>query len=404
MEPSSSLLTVFEGIIFDERDDSRQDIREHDPVNILLSAEDRHNLPAGFLKIADKLHQTYLDWKHRRNQYQPTQTTFYRYIHKKIERAAAKVAESGTPLDPPIFLILESKIAFLTLNSSLMAAQDYRKVGYLQDMKESVDTALSVLYELIKTREKLEPSLDAAVASIRQDITNDPETDQFVAYVATQISRLRDSISEPKLYIVRSQLDKLKETLTLLSSADGNSSLSKSDKLDDLMNRLFLAMVEQEAYTTTITHQNRVDSVSFSPDGTYLATRSRKTTQLVEVATGRVVTTPAQVDSVSFSPDGIYRATALSYTTQLVEVATGRVVTTIRHGDYVLEILFSRDGTYLATASQDNTAKLVEVATGRVVTTIRHQSAVYCVQFSPDGTYLATISYDKTIGSLGVMV
>ncbi|MEG3437453.1 hypothetical protein V0288_10015 [Pannus brasiliensis CCIBt3594] len=277
MEPSS-LLTLFEGVIFDERDVSRQDIREHDPVNILMSAEDGQNLPAGFLKIADKLHRTYLDWKHRRNQYQPTQTTFYRYIHEKIERAGAKVAESGTPVDPPIFLILEAKIAFLTLNSSLMAAQGYLKAGYLQDVKESVDTALSVLYELIKTREKLEPSLAAAVASLRQDIANDPETYQSVTYVATQISQLQDSIGEPKLYVVRNQLDKLKETLTLLMSADGKSNLSKSDKLDRLMNRLFLAIVEQEAYTTTITHQNRVDSVSFSPDGRLIWPRHQMTT------------------------------------------------------------------------------------------------------------------------------
>ncbi|MEG3437454.1 WD40 repeat domain-containing protein [Pannus brasiliensis CCIBt3594] len=123
------------------------------------------------------------------------------------------------------------------------------------------------------------------------------------------------------------------------------------------------------------------------------------------MATGRVVTTIThlgRVNSVTFSPDGTYLATASSdNTADLIEVATGRVVTTITHKYGVESVSFSPNGTYLATSSSDTTdqlsdktAKLIEVATGRDVTTIRHKDEVRSVTFSPDGTYLATISRD----------
>jgi WD40 repeat protein len=61
-------------------------------------------------------------------------------------------------------------------------------------------------------------------------------------------------------------------------------------------------------------HQNAVWSVSFSPDGKYIATGSEDTTARLWDVTGKLIREfkghPEGVSSVSFSPGGKYIATA----------------------------------------------------------------------------------------------
>lgn len=67
----------------------------------------------------------------------------------------------------------------------------------------------------------------------------------------------------------------------------------------------------------------------------------------------------ALVWSVSFSPDGKYIATAsLDNTARLWDV-TGKLIREFKgHQDWVSSVSFSPDGKYIATASDDNTARL----------------------------------------------
>ena len=401
----SSAITIIEQEIFKGNYEKIQDIIENDPVKINISPEDSEILPPKFLELANKLHQNYLYWKYLRDRQKTNQPTFYRYSHEQINQAAEKVAQTGTSIEPEILLILETKIALATINSFILAAEEYLKEGHLQDGKESVDTALSTLYEFIKTREKLELSLEKAVATIRQDIANDTQSSQYGSYLVTQILRLKDDflLSEAKFYVVRHQLDKLGETLILLIPGASDTSVSKKKEnqaIDVLMTRLLWAMAEEDAYTTTIKHDDAVKNITFSPDGTYLATASNdKTAKVVEVATGEVITSIQHrdsIDNINFSPDGTYLATASKdKKAKVVEVATGKVITTIQHGDSVYNVTFSPNGTYLATSSKDKKAKVVEVATGKVITTIQHGDSVCNVTFSSDGIYLATASWCK---------
>ncbi|KQM02477.1 WD domain, G-beta repeat-containing protein, partial [Frankia sp. CpI1-P] len=63
------------------------------------------------------------------------------------------------------------------------------------------------------------------------------------------------------------------------------------------------------------------------------------------------------------------------------------------HTDRVWWVVFSPDGTLLATASFDRTARLWDVATGHQRATLTaHTGPVRWVAFSPDGTLLATAS------------
>ena len=158
-----------------------------------------------------------------------------------------------------------------------------------------------------------------------------------------------------------------------------------------------------------------VESVSFSPDGRTLASGSRDTTvRLWEVSTGTEIRTlqghTGEVNSVSFSPDGRTLVSgSRDGTVRLWEVSTGTEIRTLQgHTGEVNSVSFSPDGRTLASggwdgrtlASGDWESKVIlwEVSTGEVIDTLEgHTSSVNSVSFSPDGRTLATGGYDSTI-------
>ncbi|MEG4587471.1 hypothetical protein QUA54_19980 [Microcoleus sp. MOSTC5] len=148
-------------------------------------------------------------------------------------------------------------------------------------------------------------------------------------------------------------------------------------------------------------HQKAVFSVSFSPDGKYIATASfDKTARLWDV-TGKLIREfkghQRAVSSVSFSPDGKYIATASWDNTARLWDVTGKLIREFQgHQDSISSVSFSSDGKYIATASWDKTVRLWDV-TGKLIREFKgHQEAVSSVSFSPDGKYIATASSDKT--------
>ena len=139
--------------------------------------------------------------------------------------------------------------------------------------------------------------------------------------------------------------------------------------------------------------------VSFSPDGTTLASGSSGTIILWDVRTRQRITTlkgpPDFFHSLSFSPDGALLASGYSDGRIILwEVATRERIATLQgYTSAVYSVSFSPDGTLLASGSSDYTVKLWEVATQERITTLAgHKSPVTSVSFSPDGTLLASAS------------
>ncbi|TRU34720.1 MAG: protein kinase [Microcystis aeruginosa Ma_MB_F_20061100_S20] len=106
------------------------------------------------------------------------------------------------------------------------------------------------------------------------------------------------------------------------------------------------------------------------------------------------------VNSVVYSPDGRYLASGSEdETIKIWEVATGGELRTLTgHSDFFRSVVYSLDGRYLASGMVNNTIKIWEVATGRELRTLTgHSGPVLSVVYSPDGRYLASASSDKTI-------
>src|SRR5262249_28041229 len=101
----------------------------------------------------------------------------------------------------------------------------------------------------------------------------------------------------------------------------------------------------------------------------------------------------------SLSPDGRWLATASKDSVRLWDVATRREVSRFKGGsDAIRTLAFSPDSRTLAAGTFDGVIQLWNVASGQQLGAIQaHISYVDTVAFSPDGTTLASSSMDNTV-------
>ena len=147
-------------------------------------------------------------------------------------------------------------------------------------------------------------------------------------------------------------------------------------------------------------HGESITSLTFSPDGSLLASASRDKTVKIwrkNRATGefdwQAVTTLVHgdwVDKVSFSPDGKLLATGSKDRTVKIWSSDGKLLKILRgHQAWINWVTFSPDGRFIASASDDGTVKIWNLD-GSLLTTLQgDRQGVTVVNFSPDGKTLA---------------
>jgi WD40 repeat protein/DNA-binding SARP family transcriptional activator len=147
-----------------------------------------------------------------------------------------------------------------------------------------------------------------------------------------------------------------------------------------------------------------IQSITYSPDGTLLATAGADgTARIWDANTGEQLSVLAghtrRLNSVAFSPDGKQVATGSDDATARVwDVASGALLWTLRgHASRVWAAEFSPDGKRLATGGRDAMLKVWDVATGQELMALAgHTAEMTDLAFSPDGTRLASAAGDST--------
>lgn len=158
-------------------------------------------------------------------------------------------------------------------------------------------------------------------------------------------------------------------------------------------------------------HTASVTSVTFSPDGTKIATASASATNNIKIweTTGWTNTqtlthTSSGVNALAFNPAGTQLASGATAATDNAVVwlvADWSNVTTKTHSSIgVLSVMYSSDGTLLATGADDtsNNIKIWETTGWTNTQTLnQHTNSVTSLAFNPAGTLLASASKDDLI-------
>jgi WD40 repeat protein len=149
--------------------------------------------------------------------------------------------------------------------------------------------------------------------------------------------------------------------------------------------------------------------VVVSPDGTRLAVTQLDSKgqrlAVFDATSGKQMAVcaghDAQIYALTFSPDGTRLASGSEdMTARLWDTASGELLATYRgHKSRIYSIAFRPDGARFVTASSDETVRQWDTATGKELGAPydRHGGEVVLAVYSPDGEWVASTGIDRTV-------
>ncbi|MGA1409268.1 MAG: NACHT domain-containing protein [Prochlorotrichaceae cyanobacterium] len=162
------------------------------------------------------------------------------------------------------------------------------------------------------------------------------------------------------------------------------------------------AKIDNCLFTKSLTF---IFSVSFSPDGKFIATSdSSSLVRIWDTKSWQEVTSfqghMNRIYSVAFSPDSKTLASSgTDRTTRIWDMQTGKCLHILKaHTDMVRSNVFSSDGQYILTASHDREIRMWDLASGKSLHTFQgHKLSVRCAIFACNDKRIISSSSDKTI-------
>ncbi|MCP4697050.1 MAG: NACHT domain-containing protein [Gammaproteobacteria bacterium] len=153
------------------------------------------------------------------------------------------------------------------------------------------------------------------------------------------------------------------------------------------------------------THQNCIQCLAFSPDGTRIASGSRDNTiKIWEPRSDKLLHSleghQGIICSIAFSPDGTRIASGSDdNTVRIWDPRSGKSLRSLAgHKATIWSVAFSPDGARIASGSDDNTVRIWEQYSGKSLYSLEgHKATIWSVAFSPDGALIASGSSDKTV-------
>lgn len=227
-----------------------------------------------------------------------------------------------------------------------------------------------------------------------------------IAALQAQIEKRKAQAEEVKALIARSkavartndQLGALRATVEALKQLQGRQS--------EIPNELQKIIIETQEFNRLEGHSREVNDVSFSPDGTTIASGGFDGTIKIWNQEGKLLSSSnnpgRNIQGVAFSADGrTIASVGLGETIRLWDIK-GRLIKEInpqplREDTAILSVKFSPDNRMIVTGSYNKWIKLWHIADGKLFRSFQQPELVYGVSFSPDGQIIASANKDRTV-------